>query len=163
MGRDRVFPRWFGSVNPVHRTPWNATILFGLLNVVFLWGATLIGSIGKMLADIVATLGLMAAIFYLLTAAAAVWFYRRTIAASLSNLLVAGVLPVFGAAFMGFVIVYSLVTHSLNGIEITFGFGCAALGLVISFVSSRVGHAPFYSQRMASQHDEPGGGETQTA
>ena len=68
MGRDRTFPRWFANVNPKYGTPWNATILFGLLNLVFLWGTTLIGSIGKALADIVSTLGLIAAIFYLLTA-----------------------------------------------------------------------------------------------
>ena len=38
MGRDRVFPRFFDNVHPRWRTPWNATILLGLLNVVFLWG-----------------------------------------------------------------------------------------------------------------------------
>ena len=55
MGRDRTFPRWFANVNPRFRTPWNATILFGLLNIVFLWGTTLIGSIGKALSDIVSS------------------------------------------------------------------------------------------------------------
>jgi amino acid transporter len=40
MGRDRTFPRWFANVNPRFRTPWNATILFGLLNILFLWGTT---------------------------------------------------------------------------------------------------------------------------
>jgi len=153
MGRDRVFPAWFGRTSPRYRTPLNATILFGLLNLVFLWGSTLIGSIGKMLNDIVSTLGLMAAIFYLLTASAAVWFYRRTVMASIGNFLLGGVLPAFGAAFMGFVIIYSLATHSLNGVEITFGFGFAAVGLVVSFVSSRVGHAPFYSDPTVSESD----------
>ena len=85
MGRDRTFPRWFANVNPRFRTPWNATILFGLLNIVFLWGTTLIGSIGKALSDIVSTLGLIAAIFYLLTASAAIWYYRRTIMSSASD------------------------------------------------------------------------------
>jgi amino acid transporter len=61
MGRDRVFPHWFGVISEKHRTPWNATILLGLLNVVFLWASTLIGPIGQALGDIVDTLGLMAA------------------------------------------------------------------------------------------------------
>jgi len=73
MGRDRVFPGWFGRTHARHQTPWNATILFGLLNIGFLWAATLIGSIGKALADIVSTLGLIAAMFYLLTAGTSVW------------------------------------------------------------------------------------------
>jgi amino acid transporter len=150
MGRDRVFPRWFGAVSEKHRTPWNATILFGLLNVVFLWGSTLIGSIGKALTDIVSTLGLMAAIFYLLTAGTAVWYYRRTILAGTANFILGGILPGLGAAFMAFVIIYTFATGSLNGIEITFGFGFAAFGLVLSVISMLVGKSSFYTEPMAS-------------
>jgi amino acid transporter len=153
MGRDRVFPRWLGVVNEKHQTPWNATILFGLLNVVFLWGSTLIGSIGEALGDIASTLGLMAAIFYLLTAGTAVWYYRRTITASAANLILGGILPGLGAAFMAFVIIYSLATDSLNGVEIAFGFGFAVLGLILSFVSQRVGTSPFYSDPTVSHGD----------
>jgi amino acid transporter len=154
MGRDRVFPRWFGVVNTQHRSPWNATICFGLLNVVFLWGATLIGPIGTALGDIASTLGLMAAIFYLLTASTAVWYYRRTIASSTRNLVLGGVLPGLGAAFMAFVIIYSLATGSLNGVEIAFGFGLALVGLVLSFVSQRVGHSSFYTDPTTSHGDQ---------
>ena len=153
MGRDRVFPRWFGAVSEKHRTPWNATILLGLLNVVFLWGSTLIGSIGRALNDIVSTLGLMAASFYLLTAGTAVWYYRRSILANAGNLILGGILPGLGAAFMAFVIIYSLATGSLNGIEITFGFGLALFGLVLSVISKRVGKSVFYTEPMTSQGD----------
>ncbi|HYK33338.1 MAG TPA: APC family permease [Streptosporangiaceae bacterium] len=147
MGRDRVFPAWFGRTHARHQTPWNATILFGLLNIVFLWAATLIGSIGKALADIVSTLGLIAAMFYLLTAGTAVWYYRRTITASASNLLLGGVLPGLGAAFMAFVIIYTLATGGLNGVQIGFGFGFAALGLILSFVARSAGGSDFYTDR----------------
>jgi amino acid transporter len=126
MGRDRVFPRWLGAVDAKHGSPWNATITFGLLNVIFLWGSTLIGPIGTALGDIVTTLGLIAAIFYLLTATAAIWFYRRAIASSTGTFFLGGVLPGIGAAFMAFVIIYSLVTGSLNAVQIGFGFGFAA-------------------------------------
>ncbi len=153
MGRDRVFPRWFGAVSSKHRTPWNATILLGLLNVVFLWASTLIGPIGQALGDIVSTLGLMAAIFYLLTAGTAVWYYRRTITRSASTFFLGGVLPGLGAAFMAFVIIYSLATGSLNGVEIAFGFGLALLGLILSFVAQRVGHSSFYTDPTTSHGD----------
>jgi amino acid transporter len=153
MGRDRVFPRWFGVVNAEHRTPWNATILFGLLNVAFLWASTLIGSIGKALADIVSTLGLMAAIFYLLTAGTAVWYYRRVIMSGASSFFLGGVLPSLGAAFMGFVIIYTLAKGLLNGVEIGFGFGLALLGLVLSFVSERAGKSTYYTDPAASAGD----------
>jgi amino acid transporter len=149
MGRDRVFPGWFGNVHPMHKTPWNATILFGLLNVAFLWASTLIGSIGTALSDIVSTLGLMAAIFYLLTAGTATWYYRRTILSSGRAFLIGGVLPGLGAAFMAFVIIYSFATGSLNGIQITFGFGLAAVGLVLSFFAKARSGSEFYTNRSA--------------
>jgi amino acid transporter len=153
MGRDRVFPRWFGGVSEQHRTPWNATILFGLLNVVFLWASTLIGPIGQALGDIVATLGLMAAIFYLLTAATATWYYRGAIMQSAGNFFLGGVLPGLGAAFMAFVIIYSLATDALNAVEIVFGFGLAVVGLALSFVSQRVGHSSYYTDPTTSHGD----------
>ena len=153
MGRDRVFPTWFGQVSSKYRTPMNATILVGLLNVVFLWGSTLVGSLSTALSDVVSTLGLMAAIFYLLTAATAIWFYRHSIFATAANFFLGGVLPFIGAAFMAFVIIYELATHALNGIELTFGFGFAVLGFVLSFVSSRVGKAPYYSDPTISHGD----------
>ncbi len=153
MGRDRVFPRWFGQVSGQYRTPWNATITFGLLNLVFLWASTLIGSIGKALSDIVSTLGLMAAIFYLLTASAAVWYYRRVIVSSAANFFLGGFLPALGGAFMLFVIIYTFSQGLLNGVQIGFGFGLAAVGLILSFVSQRVGRSPFYSDPTTSYGD----------
>ncbi len=148
-----MFPRFFGVVNEKHRTPWNATILFGLLNVVFLWASTLIGSIGRALSDTVSTLGLMAAIFYLLTAGTAVWYYRRVIMSSASNFFLGGVLPGLGAAFMAFVIIYTLAKGLLNGVQIGFGFGLAAVGLLLSFVAQRVGKSTFYSDPTTSHGD----------
>jgi amino acid transporter len=153
MGRDRVFPSWFGAVSEKYRTPWNATILLGLLNIVFLWASTLISTIGQALADILSTLGLMAAIFYLLTAGTAVWYYRRQITSSAANFFLGGVLPGIGAAFMAFVVIYSVVTGSLNGVEEFWGLGLALLGLVLSFISSRVGKARFYSDPSVSHGD----------
>jgi len=138
------------AVSGKHRTPWNATILLGLLNVVFLWGSTLIGTICKALADIVSTLGLMAAIFYLLTAGTAVWYYRRSILASTGNFIFGGILPGLGAAFMVFAIIYSLATGSLNGIEIAFGFGLAMFGFVLSAITKQIGNSNFYRVPMVS-------------
>lgn len=145
MGRDRVIPSWFAGVSARFGTPWNATLVFGLLNVVFLWGSTLISSVGAALADIVSTLGLMAAIFYLLTASTAIWCYRSQITRSVGDFVIGGVMPGLGALFLAFVIVYALASGSLNGIEIAFGVGLSAFGLVLSFLSARIGKAPYYT------------------
>lgn len=150
MGRDRVFPSWFGRVATRRSSPLNATILFGALNIVFLWGSTLVATVGQALNDIVNTLGLMAAIFYLLTATAAVWCYRKTIIQSGKNFVLGGVLPGIGAVFMAFVVVYSIVTGSLNGIELSFGVGLVLVGFLLSFISKAFGKAPFYSSGRVS-------------
>jgi amino acid transporter len=154
MGRDRVFPKFFDNVHKRYLTPWNATILFGLLNIVFLWGSTLFSSIGTALDNIVSTLGLMAAIFYFLTAFTAIWYYRKAITKSTANLILGGILPGFGAAFMAFVIIYSLATGQLTTTNIVFGFGLAILGLILSFVSKATGHAKFYSDPSSSFGDK---------
>ena len=154
MGRDRVFPKFFDNVHPRYRTPWNATILLGLLNVVFLWGTTLFGSIGSALDNIVSTLGIMAAIFYLMTAVTAIWYYRKVITASTGNVILGGIMPGIGAAFMAFVIVYSLATGQLTTTNMIFGFGLALIGLVLSFISAGVGHATFYTDPSTSFGDK---------
>ncbi|MCV7344199.1 APC family permease [Mycolicibacterium rhodesiae] len=145
MGRDRVVPSWLAQVSGKYGTPLNATILFGLLNIAFLWGSTLIGAVGEALANIVSTLGLMAAIFYLLTAVTAIWCYRRQIASSAKDFVIGGLMPGLGAAFMAFVVVYSITSGSLNGIELGFGVGLALAGIVLSVISAKVGKAPFYT------------------
>ncbi|HVA54154.1 MAG TPA: hypothetical protein VNF05_11660 [Acidimicrobiales bacterium] len=95
----------------------------------------------------------MAAMFFFLTAATAIWYYRSSIARGPSAFFLGGVSPGLGAAFMAFGIVYELVTNALNGIELSFGFGFAAVGLVLSFISSRVGKAKFHSDPTISHGD----------
>ena len=54
---------------------------------------------------------------------------------------------------MAFVVIYSVVSGSLNGVEEVWGLGLALLGLVLSFISSRVGKARFYSDPSVSHGD----------
>ena len=144
MGRDRVFPGWFGAVSQKYRTPWNATIAFGLLNVVFLWGSTLIGSIGQALDDIVSTLGLMAAIFYM---------SARNGGVVLPPLDHAerqrpdpGRRPARSGRGLHGLRDHLLAGHRFaDGVEIAFGFGFALLGLILSVISQRAGQSGFYS------------------
>jgi len=53
----------------------------------------------------------------------------------------------------GLVIIYSVATGSLNGIEIAFGFGLAVFGLVLSVISKRVGNSSLYTEPMMSHGD----------
>ncbi len=159
MGRERAFPGWFGKVNAKHGIPMNATILFGVLNVAFLWGSTLIDSVGQALNDVVSTLGLMAAIFYLLTATTAIWCYRTTIIKTPRDFILGGLLPGIGALFMAAVIIYSIASGSLNAVEMAFGVGLVLVGFVLSAISKRVGKSPFYSADRAQFQEQEIGTE----
>jgi TRAP-type C4-dicarboxylate transport system permease large subunit len=72
---------------------------------------------------------------------------------SAGNFFLGGFLPGLGATFMLFVIIYTFSQGLLTGVEIAFGFGLAAIGLVLSFVSQRVGKSTFYSDPTTSYGD----------
>ena len=158
MGRARVFPSWFGTVRPSNGIPVNATILFGILNLVFLWGSTLFDSIGEALGDVVSTLGLMAAVFYMLTAVAAIWCHRATVLSSAKDFVLGALLPGLGAVFMGAVVVISVASGSLDAVELWVGVGLVLFGFVLSAISRVVGRSPFYTDPASP---EAGGGELQ--
>jgi len=69
------------------------------------------------------------------------------------------VLPGLSAAFMAFVVIYSLATGSLNGVEEIWGLGLTVLGLVLSFVSSGrtalFGRVPFISTGAGRRRSSP--------
>lgn len=150
MGRARVFPSWFGKVRTSSGIPVNATVLFGLLNLVFLWASTLFDSIGEALENVVSTLGLMAAIFYLLTAVAAIWAHRHVVVSNPKDFVLGALLPGIGALFMAFVVVASIVGGSLDPIQLWVGVGLVLFGFVLSVISKAVGRSPFYTDPAAS-------------
>ena len=90
----------------------------------------------------------------MMTAVAAIWYYRRVITANAGNLILGGILPGFGAAFMAFVIIYSLVTKQLTTTNLVFGFGLAAVGLVLSFIVAYTRHPAFYRDPRRSYGDK---------
>ncbi len=145
MGRERVIPQWFAKVSPRWMTPINGTLLFGSLNILFLWGALSLDTIGTALSDIISTLGLFAATFYALTATAAVWYYRRVVTQSPKDFILGGVLPGFGALFMIFVVVYSLSSGALTGVELATGGGLLVAGVVMAFVAKSLSHSAFFT------------------
>ena len=137
MGRDGALPAFLAAVHPRWRTPWNATILVGLLDVAFLWGATLLTPVGDAVAGMVASLGLLAAMVYLLTAASAVWHARRAAGGGVAGLVLGGILPGLGGGFMAVVIVASAMTGRFTA-TVLIVLGLALGGLILSLLAGRV-------------------------
>lgn len=116
MGSDRVLPPVFGRLNKRFRTPTFATVAFGL----FMIGATCVyvlsSSISGAFDVVVSITGVLFALFYAATGLATAIFYRKLARRSLTDLLATFVLPLFGAAVLGWVAVRSAMEFETSAL-----------------------------------------------
>lgn len=145
MAKDRVMPGSFALVDGRTGSPWVATLVMGGVNLLFLLLSSWLNrSVGQALANIVSALGLLAALFYVLTALAAVWYYRRVLWQSAGNFLLGGLLPLLGAAFLLWVVVESIVTQATTPVVLAYGLGAAALAFPVALVIRMAGVSSFF-------------------
>ncbi len=139
MSRDRVMPAVLRRVDPVSGNPWAATLVMSALNLILLALALATGSIGRALANVASSLGLISILFYGLTAAAAFWHNRRRLLQTPADFLLGGVLPGGGALFMAWVAVESVRSEAASPATLAYGIGSVALGLVVAVLVHRFG------------------------
>jgi amino acid transporter len=144
MARDRVMPAAFRRIDPATGNPWAATVAMSVVNLALLALALATGSVARALGNVVASLGLISILFYGLTAAAAVWHGRHALARSPGDLVFGGLLPGFGALFMAWVAVESVVSGATSPAVLAYGLGSIALGAVVALVLHVVFGASFF-------------------
>ncbi|MEU3604066.1 APC family permease [Streptomyces sp. NPDC035033] len=128
MGRDRTLPAALGLVHRRWNTPWVAVAAVGAAALVLFAAAAAAGSVQQILRDAVSAIGLQIAFYYGLAGIAAVVAYKSLLLKSAKNLLLGGVWPLLGSAFMLWAFVESLGELSTTALAI--GLGGLALGLV---------------------------------
>ncbi|MFJ3669438.1 APC family permease [Streptomyces sp. NPDC090106] len=128
MGRDRTMPAALGRVHRRWNTPWVAIAVVGAVALVMFIASNALGSVGEILADAIAAIGLQIAVYYGLAGLAVVVAYRRVLLKSAANLVFGGVWPLLGSLFMFWVFVESLT--ELSPASIAIGVGGLAVGLV---------------------------------
>ncbi len=146
MARDQVLPQWLARIDPRTGNPWVATAVMSGVNLVLLALTLATGSIGAALTNIVSSLGLIAILFYGLTAAASVWQGRHRLTASAAALLAGGALPASGALFMLWIAVESVRTAAISPTALAWGAGSLALGLCYAVIQHRVGRVAFFQR-----------------
>ena len=144
MARDRVMPGIFRRVDATSGNPWAATALMSLLNLVLLAFALSTSDIGRALANVVSSLGLIAIVFYGLTGAAAVWQGRSQLHRSARDLVLGGLLPGAGAAFMAWVAIEAVRTGATTPAVLAYSAGSIALGAVVALVLHLIARVPFF-------------------
>src|ERR1022692_1940270 len=110
MASHRVLPEFLANVSRRFATPVAASVVVGLILIVVTWLYLLTSSVANAFTQVIAVTGLLYATFYILTALAAITYYRRRVFSSAWDALILGILPIAAVGFLGWVLVKSLQT-----------------------------------------------------
>jgi amino acid transporter len=143
MSRDRVMPGFFRRVRATG-SPWAATLTMSGINLILLALALGTTSIAAALVNAASSLGLISIIFYGITAAAALWQARSTLASSWGNLLLGGLLPFIGVSFSAAVLIASLSTGAITTAIMLYGLGSIAVGAIVAVYLHRCKGVNFF-------------------
>ena len=108
MASYRALPEFLSSVPRRFHTPAAASIVFGLVVVAAAWVYLIATSVQNAFTYVVDLTGLLFAIFYVLTALAAIVYYRRRVFSNVRDALVLGLLPLASAGFLVWMVEKSL-------------------------------------------------------
>jgi amino acid transporter len=133
MARDRVLPPVLSIVNRRFSTPVVASLVIGLILIVATWVYLLSSSVAT---------GLLYAFFYVLTAFAAMVYYRRRLLANVGDGLLVGILPLAAAGFLIWIVVKSLQTAPWS--QRWSVIGIVAVGVIMMGVARFVLRSPFF-------------------
>ena len=154
MAGYRALPEFLATVPRRFSTPAAASAVFGVTVIALAWVYLLATSVQNAFTYVVDLTGLLFAIFYVLTALAAIVYYRRRVFSNFWDTIMLGLLPLGSAGFLVW-----MVEKSLAGApnpERWSMVGIVAVGLVLMLVA-RFGLKSwfFQVQRESEQGTEP--------
>ena len=148
MASYRALPGFLSTVSRRFATPVFASMLVGVGIIVLSAVYYLATSVQSAFYDVIAVTGFLFSIFYVMTALAAMVYYRRRVFSRAWDFVVLGILPLCAAIFLGLVLVKSLLdaTAAQNWSLV----GIIVVGVVMMVVA-RVGlRSPFFHIRRES-------------
>jgi amino acid transporter len=143
MARDRVLPPAMARVNRRFATPVVASVVIGVILIAATWVYLLSTSVANVFDEVINITGLLYAGFYVLTALAAVVYYRRLIFSKVSDAVLVGILPLAGAGFLVWIIYKSLA--SAPAPEVWSVVGIVAAGVIMMLIARFVLRSQFFS------------------
>jgi amino acid transporter len=146
MAKDRVMPSFFRIVHPRTGSPWGVTLFMGGVNLVFLLlTAFESGGTRELLSNIASALGMIASLFYALTAIAAVWQCRAVLLKNVGNFVFGGLWPALGAIALLIIVVEAVLTRAVSTTVLWAGLGATAVALPIALGVHYIGKVPLLS------------------
>jgi amino acid transporter len=146
----RVLPRFLGNISPRFSTPAIATIIGGAILIAATWAYLLSSSLSTVFQDVINTTSLLFGAFYILTALAAIVYYRRRIMSNAWDALLVGIMPLGAAGFLAWILFKSLQSAPTS--QRWSLFGIVAAGLLLMFVARYVLRSPFFHYERESAH-----------
>jgi amino acid transporter len=149
MASHRVLPPVLSNVSPRFATPVAASLAVGLTLLGLTWAYLLSTSLANAFNDVIALTSLLYCAFYVLTALAAISYYRRRIFSTPLDAVILGILPLAAAAFLGWILVRSLMLApapqrwSMAGI--------VGVGVVLMLAARIFLRSPFFQIRRESE------------
>jgi len=148
MASYRALPGFLSNVSRRFATPVYASIVVGVLIIVFSTIYYLATSVQNAFFDVIDVTGFLFSIFYIMTALAAVVYYRRRLLRGFWDAVTIGILPLAAAGFLGWVLEQSIVGAgaALNWSLVAI----IAVGIVLMLVARFVFRSPFFQIRRES-------------
>ena len=141
MGRDGTLAKKFGTVHTKYKTPVFATMTITVVGIGLFIGSQFIGSIGTIMTDAIAAIGVQISVYYALAGFSVVVLFRKMIFKSVKNFIFMGLWPLIGGIFMATMFVKVIPT--LDNVTKVVGFGTIALGFIPMLWYWSRGHAYF--------------------
>ena len=149
MASYRALPGFLSNVSRRFATPVYASVLIGVLIMVFSTIYYLVtSSVQNAFYDVIDVTGFLFSIFYIMTALAAMAYYRRRIFRGVSDFITIGLLPLGAAVFLGWVLVQSM--RGVPAVQNWSLVAIIAVGLVLMVVARFVFRSPFFQIRRES-------------
>jgi len=133
MASYRALPEFLSNVPRRFHTPAAASIVFGLVVTAAAWVYLIATSVQNAFTYVVDLTGLLFAIFYVLTALAAIVYYRRRVFSNARDAVFLGVLPLASAGFLVW-----MVEKSMSAAPAAQNFsmlGIVVVGLLLMLVA----------------------------
>jgi amino acid transporter len=147
MASYRTLPEFLANVSRRFNTPVAASVVVGVLIIALTWVYLLATSIQSAFSDVVNVSGQLFGAFYILTALAAVVYYRRRVFTSVWDALTLGVLPLAAAGFLAWILVtYLQTTYQTPATrpQVWSLVGVVIAGVVLMIVARFVLRSPFF-------------------
>jgi amino acid transporter len=142
MATYRVLPPILGQINRRFSTPAIGSIIIGAILIAATWAYLLSSSIATVFTEVVSTTGLLFAFFYILTALAAIVYYRRRVFSNAWDAWLVGILPVAAAGFLTWIVIRS--TQNAPASQKWALIGILGAGVILMLVARFVLRSPFF-------------------